>query len=68
MLLANLMNDAGRFAQGGLAVLGGAVIGAVASGFITNSSIRMVSGKQLPATLLRIIRLCGGLAGGRGRA
>ncbi|MBX7103226.1 MAG: hypothetical protein K1X57_04050 [Gemmataceae bacterium] len=60
----NLIEDAGRLGQGALAVIGGAVIGAVVTGFMTNSAVRLVTTRQIPPLILRWVRLFAGFAGG----
>lgn len=60
----NMIDDIGRLGQGALAVLGGAVVGAVVTGFMTNSAVRLLTTRRLPPLILRWVRIGSGLAGG----
>lgn len=64
MILASLMDNAGKFTTSGLAVLGAFFLGAVVLGAGTNFISRSLFGKKLPASLLRFVRVLGGLAVG----
>jgi len=57
-----MMDHAGRWTTSGLAVLGAFFLGAVIFGAATNFVTRSLFGKTLPAALLRLVRVLGGLA------
>jgi hypothetical protein len=57
----SIFDEAGRLAQGVLAVVGGAVIGAIVTGFLTNSAVQVISARRLPPLMLRWVRIFSGL-------
>lgn len=64
VLLASLMEHAGRMVQAFLMVVGAAFVGAFAIGFVGNLIAQTLTSKKLPPTLLRLVRVVGGLSTG----
>jgi hypothetical protein len=60
----NLVDQAGKLTQAGLAVIGAAVLGAIFVGFIVNFMTTLVFGKRLPPMMVRWVRILAALASG----
>lgn len=63
-LLASLIDRATDLAKGGLAVVGATFLGAIVIGFLANLAAQMFWAKKLPISLLRFVRVIGGLSSG----
>jgi hypothetical protein len=64
VLLSTIMDHARQLAQTFLTVIGAALIGAIAIGIFANYVSLTVSSKKLNPSILRIIRILGGLSTG----
>lgn len=64
VLLATLMEHAGRMVQASLMVIGATFVGAFAIGFVGNLIAQTLTSKKLPPTMLRLVRVLGGLSTG----
>ena len=60
----NLVDQAGKLTQAGLAVIGAAVLGAVFVGFLVNFATTLLFGKRLPPMMSRWVRILSALASG----
>src|SRR5215212_7838475 len=63
-LLANFIDDLGQYLVRGLAVAGGAAVGAVVTGLVAGFVIRRVFHKPQPPGVRALFRVLGGVAGG----
>ncbi len=60
----NLVDQAGKLTQAGLAVIGAAVLGAIVVGFLVNFVTTLVIGKKMPPLMTRWVRILSALASG----